>query len=318
MCCWLDNRGLHILFFKMKEIIVDDKCAGQRLDLFLSRQNLGLSRSRIQNLIENSKIKVDGRVEVKSHCKIKQGNIISVEIPAPEKVDVLPEKIALKILYEDDHLIVIDKPAGMVTHPAKGNYSGTLVNALLHHCKNLSGINGYLRPGIVHRLDKGTSGVIVAAKDDVTHSGLVKQWQNGAVLKKYIALVKGVVPKNEFSVELPISRHKTQREKMAVNLAKGKNAISKVRVLERFKNATLVEAEIKTGRTHQIRVHLSYLKHPVIGDVQYGKKSDVIGRQALHAAVLGFVHPVTNEYMEFSSPLPDDIKSAVDKYSFIL
>lgn len=294
----------------MKQIIVNAECAGHRLDLFLSRQNLGLSRSRIQNLIENSKIKVDGRVEVKSHCKIKHGNIISIEIPEPEKINILPENIPLKILYEDEHLIVIDKPAGMVTHPAKGNYSGTLVHALLHHCKNLSGVNGYLRPGIVHRLDKDTSGVMVAAKDDTAHSGLVKQWRERTIIRKYIALVKGKIEKNELTVEAPIGRHKTHRKKMAVSLTGGKNAISKIKVLERFDEATLIEVQIKTGRTHQIRVHLSYLKHPVIGDVQYGKKSEAIGRQALHAAVLGFTHPVTNKYMEFSSPLPDDIKSA--------
>lgn len=311
MCCWLDNRGLHVLLFNMKEIVVDDKYVGQRLDLFLSRQGLGLSRSRIQDLIKNSKVKINGQI-VKGHHKVKQGNVVSVEVPEPEEISVLPENIPLKILYEDDHLVVIDKPAGMVTHPAKGNYSGTLVNALLHHCKNLSGINGYLRPGIVHRLDKGTSGVIVAAKDDITHSGLVKQWQEGTIVKKYIALVSGEVEKNELTVDAPIGRHRVQRKKMAVNFTGGKDASSKIRVLERFNKATLIEIKIKTGRTHQIRVHLSYLKHPVIGDVQYGRKSDVIGRQALHAAVLGFVHPVVNKYMEFSSPLPDDIKFAVE------
>ncbi|MFH1288050.1 MAG: RluA family pseudouridine synthase [bacterium] len=297
---------------KAKKIIVSEDKTGQRLDLFLSRQDLGLSRSRIQNLIENSKIKIDGHIDAKSHYKIKHGNIISIEIPEPEKVNVLPEKIALEILYEDDHLIVIDKPAGMVTHPAKGNYSGTLVNALLHHCKNLSGINGYLRPGIVHRLDKDTSGVMVAAKDDIAHSGLVKQWQERTIIKKYIALAKGKVEKNELTVEASIGRHRARRKKMAVSLTCGKNAISKIKVLEKFNKATLLEVKIKTGRTHQIRVHLSYLKHPVIGDVQYGKKSETINRQALHAAVLGFVHPVTNKYMEFSSPLPDDIKYAIE------
>ncbi|MEW6088209.1 MAG: RluA family pseudouridine synthase [bacterium] len=295
---------------KTKEIIVSENESKKRFDLFLSRQNLDLSRSRIQNLIKDGKIKVNGRAG-KSHYKTKAGDVIQVEIPDPVEISARPENIPLKILYEDEHLIVIDKPAGMVTHPAAGNYTGTLVNALLYHCKNLSGINGCLRPGIVHRLDKDTSGVMVAAKDDKTHQGLSQQWHKRTITRKYIALVKGRIERGSFGIEAPIARHRVHRKKMAVNLDKGRPAVSKVRVLERFKDASLLEVELKTGRTHQIRVHLSYLKHPVIGDVQYGKKSDLIGRQALHAALLGFVHPITNRYMEFSSPLPEDIKSAI-------
>ncbi|MDD5773424.1 MAG: RluA family pseudouridine synthase [bacterium] len=295
----------------IKEIKVLEEDKDKRLDLYLSMQKIGISRSRIQNLIENSKIRINSRLENKCRYKVKPEDIILVEIPEAEKINIQPEKIPLKILYEDDHLIVINKPKGMVTHPAKGNYSGTLVSALLYHCKNLSGINGYLRPGIVHRLDKDTTGVMVAAKDDITHAGLVKQWQDRTITRKYIALVNGEMDKSELTVDEPIGRHKVQRQRMAVNLSSGRNAISKIKILEKFNGVSLIEVRILTGRTHQIRVHLSYLKHPVIGDALYGKKSDIIDRQALHAAVLGFTHPITNKYMEFSSPIPKDMKQAV-------
>lgn len=277
---------------------------GKRIDVFLASE-LDYSRSYIKKLIEEGLVLVNGK-NVKPSYKVKEDDEIVVNIKEAEKIEVVPENIPLDILYEDEDIIVINKPQGMVVHPAPGNYSGTLVNALLYHCKNLSGINGILRPGIVHRLDKDTSGVMVVAKNDKAHMSLSNQIKERSVLKKYVAIVEGVIKEEEGKIEAPIGRHPVDRKRMAV-VQDGRYALTLYKVLERFKNNTFVEATIKTGRTHQIRVHFSYIGHPVVGDPVYGYKKQrfKLEGQALHSKVLGFIHPTKGVYMEFEAPLPD-------------
>ncbi|AIS52615.1 pseudouridine synthase [Thermoanaerobacter kivui] len=277
---------------------------GKRIDVFLAAE-LDYTRSYIKKLIVDELVFVNGKT-VKPSYKVKENDEVVVNIPEAEKIDVLPENIPLDILYEDDDIIVINKPQGMVVHPAPGNYSGTLVNALLYHCKNLSGINGILRPGIVHRLDKDTSGVMVVAKNDKAHISLSNQIKERSVFKKYVAIVEGVIKDEEGKIEAPIGRHPVDRKKMAV-IEDGRYALTLYKVLERFKENTLIEAVIKTGRTHQIRVHMAYIGHPVVGDPVYGfkKQKFKLEGQALHSSILGFVHPTKGVYMEFEAPLPE-------------
>ncbi|UZQ81982.1 RluA family pseudouridine synthase [Thermoanaerobacter sp. RKWS2] len=277
---------------------------GKRIDVFLAAE-LDYTRSYIKKLIVDGLVFVNGKT-VKPSYKVKENDEVVVNIPEVEKIDVMPENIPLDILYEDDDIIVISKPQGMVVHPAPGNYSGTLVNALLYHCKNLSGINGILRPGIVHRLDKDTSGVMVVAKNDKAHISLSNQIKERSVFKKYVAIVEGVIKDEEGKIEAPIGRHPVDRKKMAV-IEDGRYALTLYKVLERFKENTLVEAVIKTGRTHQIRVHMAYIGHPVVGDHVYGfkKQKFKLEGQALHSRVLGFIHPTKGVYMEFEAPLPE-------------
>lgn len=277
---------------------------GKRIDVFLAAE-LDYTRSYIKKLIVDGLVFVNGKT-VKPSYKVKENDEVVVNIPEAEKIDVLPENIPLDILYEDDDIIVINKPQGMVVHPAPGNYSGTLVNALLYHCKNLSGINGILRPGIVHRLDKDTSGVMVVAKNDKAHISLSNQIKERSVFKKYVAIVEGVIKDEEGKIEALIGRHPVDRKKMAV-IEDGRYALTLYKVLERFKENTLVEAAIKTGRTHQIRVHMAYIGHPVVGDPVYGfkKQKFKLEGQALHSRVLGFIHPTKGVYMEFEAPLPE-------------
>jgi len=277
---------------------------GKRIDVFLAAE-LDYTRSYIKKLIVDELVFVNGKT-VKPSYKVKENDEVVVNIPEAEKIDVLPENIPLDILYEDDDIIVINKPQGMVVHPAPGNYSGTLVNALLYHCKNLSGINGILRPGIVHRLDKDTSGVMVVAKNDKAHISLSNQIKERSVFKKYVAIVEGVIKDEEGKIEAPIGRHPVDRKKMAV-IEDGRYALTLYKVLERFKENTLVEAVIKTGRTHQIRVHMAYIGHPIVGDHVYGFKRQKfkLEGQALHSSVLGFMHPTKGVYMEFEAPLPE-------------
>ncbi|MFV9567755.1 RluA family pseudouridine synthase [Thermoanaerobacter mathranii] len=277
---------------------------GKRIDVFLAAE-LDYTRSYIKKLIVDGLVFVNGKT-VKPSYKVKENDKVVVNIPEAEKIDVLPENIPLDILYEDDDIIVINKPQGMVVHPAPGNYSGTLVNALLYHCKNLSGINGILRPGIVHRLDKDTSGVMVVAKNDKAHISLSNQIKERSVLKKYVAIVEGVIKHEEGKIEAPIGRHPVDRKKMAV-IEDGRYALTLYKVLERFKENTLVEAVIKTGRTHQIRVHMAFIGHPVVGDPVYGfkKQKFKLEGQALHSSILGFIHPTKGVYMEFEAPLPE-------------
>jgi 23S rRNA pseudouridine1911/1915/1917 synthase len=313
---------------KKIELRAPKEAAGKRIDLFLSQQNLGLSRAFVQKLIQDQRLLVAGK-PVKPSYKIREGEEIQIEVPPPTKLSLEPEDIPLDIVYEDSDLLVVNKKADMVVHPAAGNYSHTLVNALLFHCRDLSGINGVLRPGIVHRLDKNTSGLLVVAKNDKAHLGLAEQIKNRTLLREYRAITWGHMPSEKGIIEAPIGRAVKDRKKMAVTRAKGRESVTQYKVLERFDLCELLSIRLKTGRTHQIRVHLSYLNHPVLGDPEYGgrqkwikgihdrerpfaqKLLNAIDRQALHAKKLGFVHPRTGQYKEFHSDLPEDIQSVL-------
>jgi 23S rRNA pseudouridine1911/1915/1917 synthase len=295
----------------------------KRLDLFLAEKEPSLSRSQIKRLIENEQVEVEGR-RAKAGLRLKENQSVSLTIPEPEQPAAAAEAIPLKILYEDLHLLVVDKPAGMVVHPGAGNYSGTLVNALLHHCPDLPGIGGVLRPGIVHRLDKDTSGVLVVAKDDVSHRGLSEQFKKHTPMRRYIGIVFGRM-EEEGEVSASIGRHPVDRKKMSAHPRKGREAKTYWKVLRRFGRFDLVEFRLATGRTHQIRVHLSSVGHPILGDPVYGGRKRLAGveplplrrglqrlkRQALHARSLGFTHPVTGEGLEFSSPIPEDMEEVI-------
>jgi 23S rRNA pseudouridine1911/1915/1917 synthase len=312
-----------------KELItftIGKRDAEERLDIFLAQNANALSRSQIKRVITEGNVQVNN-LRVKSGYRLKEGDFIVFTKEEPKSYDVIPENIPLTIIYEDSSIIVLDKPAGMVVHPAAGNYSGTIVNALLFHCKDLSGVGGVLRPGIVHRLDKQTSGLLIVAKSDSAHRGLSKQFKKHMVKKVYKALVHGNVKDDSGLIELPVGRHPTDRKKMSTKSKRGKMAITHWKVIERYDIATLLDVEIETGRTHQIRVHLNTLGFPVIGDAVYGNskkrtgeiKNDVlrsilkrIKRQALHASRLGFNHPLDDRYLEFSSPLPDDMAYACE------
>lgn len=284
-----------------------DADAGQRLDRYLT-EAVGdkFSRSFIKKLIDQDCVLLNGKA-VKSHYKIKPNDEIDITIPEPVETNITPENIPLDIVYEDKELLIIDKPAGMVVHPGAGNFSGTLVNALLYHCKDLSGIGGVLRPGIVHRIDKDTSGLLVAAKTDHTHRELARQFKNHSIKRKYIAFVNGNVQLDQGTIDAPVGRHPRQRQKMAVRFSRSRKAITHYRVLKRFKDYTMLELVLGTGRTHQIRIHMSYLGHSLVGDATYGRKHG-FSRQALHAALLGFSHPTLKKYVEFKSDLPPDMK----------
>lgn len=289
-------------YFKLE---VQDADNDTRLDLFLSNYFQDKSRSYIQGIIEKESVKVNGKNR-KNNYKLKAKDYIEVWIPEPTKLMVEAEAIQLDILYEDRDVIVVNKSQGMVVHPASGVNSGTLVNALLSHCKDLSGINGVLRPGIVHRIDKDTSGVLVVAKNDLAHNKLAEQLKDHSMTREYIALVEGVLKKDEDTIDAPLARDPKERIKIAV-VKDGRRAITHYTVLERFKTYTLIKCVLETGRTHQIRVHLSYIGHPLVGDPVYGYKKQKfkLNGQALHAMKLGFIHPTLNEYMEFIAPMPN-------------
>ncbi|OGP73408.1 MAG: RNA pseudouridine synthase [Deltaproteobacteria bacterium RBG_16_49_23] len=300
---------------KSFSIQVTEEGQGKRLDLFLAEANLSLSRSQAKHLIEQKMILLNQK-PVKPSIHLKTGNVISGTLPQPASLSLKPEPIPLLVLYEDPSIIVINKPAGMVVHPAPGNPSGTLVNALLHHCNDLSGINGALRPGIVHRLDKETSGVMVVAKNDESYHQLTRQFKNRTVEKVYLAIAHGNVKHNEGQIDSAIGRHPDQRKKMSTKAKKGRVALTRWKVLERLGPFTLLEVHPQTGRTHQIRVHLSSIGHPILGDPLYGKKGTVemmkkMGRQALHAHRLGFTHPRTGERIRFVAPIPEDMKEVL-------
>jgi len=288
-----------------KEFTVDEAEHGKRVDVFLTEQNPDFTRSHLQKLISEGLILVRDK-SVKANYKLKEGDKIVFKIPEPEKLEVLSENIPIEILYEDKDLIVVHKAQGMVVHPAPGNYSGTLVNALLYHCKDLSGINGVLRPGIVHRLDKDTSGVMVAAKNDKAHLSLATQIKDRTANRKYYALVHGNVAEPAGVINAPLGRNPKERIKMAVSTINSKDATTRYHVLERFGEYTLIECKLETGRTHQIRVHMAYLNHAVVGDPLYGPKKVhfKLKGQLLHAYLLGFEHPSTGEYMEFKAERP--------------
>ena len=296
---------------------VDAGNAGLRLDKYLAaRCPKSVSRTRIQKLINGEKVLVNGTPR-KNHYKLGDGDSIEMEMAKPRKIDIKPENIPLKIVYEDDRLIIIDKPAGMVAHPAPGNYSGTLVNALLYHTNKLSP-SAELKPGIVHRLDKGTSGLMIVAKDEAAHAFLSRQFNKRTTDKRYIAVVDGVVELDNGIISEPIGRHPRDRKKMAVRFSESRTAVTNYKVLERFKNNTLLEIKPETGRTHQIRVHMAHIGYPVTGDVTYGtqKATDLINRQALHAASISFSHPTTKNLMRFESKLPQDIKELLEELRF--
>lgn len=280
--------------------------AGKRLDVFVSESIEGYSRSYIKKIIDSGMVKINGNAK-KSNYKLKAGQRVEVSIPKPVKLELKAENIHLDIIYEDDHILIVNKPQNMVVHPAHGNYDGTLVNALLSHCTNLSGINGVIRPGIVHRIDKDTSGIIMVAKTNEAHMSLSQQLKEHKITRKYLALLEGRVKTESGTIDAAIGRNPRDRKKMAVVSKNGKNAVTHFKVLETYESNTLIEAKLETGRTHQIRVHMAYYGHPVVGDMVYGYKKQrfKLKGQLLHAETLGFIHPNTKEYMEFHAPLPD-------------
>ncbi|MBI5212541.1 MAG: RluA family pseudouridine synthase [Nitrospirae bacterium] len=299
--------------------------ASKRLDVFVS-EKADITRSQVQKLIKEGHILVNNSVENPNY-KVRANDAITIHRPEEESGILIPEQIPVKILYMDDHLVVVDKPAGMVVYPAAGHDKGTLLNALAYHCKKLASIGGPLRPGVVHRLDKDTSGVIVVALDDKTYYGLTEQFKGRNINRKYIALVYGDIKEDSGKIAMEIGRSASDRKKMSTRTKRGKEAVTKWKVINRFGAATLIEAKLGTGRTHQIRVHFAAVGHPVLGDSTYGKKVDIeiktdgnkkkiaFPRQMLHAEILGFNHPITNEYIEFSSPLPEDMEECIKKLS---
>ena len=295
------------------KIIIDESLISQRIDKILTKKLSDFSRTQVQLFIQNGCVKVNDKV-IKASYKVELNDCIEIHIPEPENTDVLAEDIPLDIVYEDQDVIVVNKPTGMIVHPSSGIYTGTLVNALLHHCHDLSGINGIMRPGIVHRIDKETSGLLMVAKNDMSHQNLSQQLQEHSVVRRYWALVHGLIPHEFGRIEAPIGRDPNDRQKMTCTDKNAKEAITNFKVLERFKDMTLVECRLETGRTHQIRVHMQYIGHPVYGDPQYGlKRDDNTYGQYLHAKVLGFVHPRTNEDMYFESELPDFFQEKLDE-----
>lgn len=298
------------LIFEQKNLELEP---GIRIDVGIT-EALDRSRTFVQNLINDGHVVVNGEI-VKANYKIREGDKVQVRIPAPRLLEVLPEDIPLDIVYEDEDLLVVNKAQGMVVHPAPGAWTGTLVNALMYHCANLSGINGVLRPGIVHRIDKDTSGLLVIAKNDFIHGNLSAQLKDHTTARKYLVIVHGVLSEPSGTIDAPIGRNPTERKQMAVTVRNSKRAITHYRVIERFKEFTYLEACLETGRTHQIRVHMAYIKHPVLGDPLYGPKRNRFNLkgQMLHAAELGFVHPRSGKWLEFSASLPQEFQEVIFK-----
>ena len=285
---------------------------GTRIDKYIS-DNIALTRSAVQGLIEKGMVTANGGSIAKNY-KLRGSESITVEIPEPEPMDAVPEDIPLDIIYEDDDLLVVNKPKGMVVHPAHGNYTGTLVNALLHHCgDSLSGINGVIRPGIVHRIDKNTSGLLIVAKNDAAHLKLAEQIKVHSFTREYEAVVTGAMKQERGTVDAPIGRHKTDRKKMCVTAENSRNAVTHYEVLKQYGGFAHLRLRLETGRTHQIRVHMAYIGHPVLGDDVYGKPYKGLEGQCLHARKIGFIHPSTGEYMEFQSELPDYFRAVLNK-----
>lgn len=291
------------------------KESGIRIDRFLSDNHPELSRSFLQKLIRDGLVQVNNK-SIKANYKVQSGDYVSLQLPDLSEPDILPEDIPLDILYEDEDVLVVNKPKGMVVHPSAGHTSGTLVNAVLFHCKeHLSGINGVMRPGIVHRIDKDTTGALLVCKNDAAHHNIAEQLKEHTIKRRYRAIVQGNIREDEGTVEGAIGRHPTDRKKMAIHVKNGKPAVTHYKVLERFGNATYVECRLETGRTHQIRVHMTSIGHPLLGDEVYGsgKNPYHLQGQTLHAQVLGFIHPRTGEYMEFCAPLPEYFEQLLNK-----
>ncbi|MDD6215970.1 MAG: RluA family pseudouridine synthase [Roseburia sp.] len=291
-----------------KEVFeVDSSCEEERLDKYLSLIFPEQSRSFFQKLIKDGQIRVNEKTE-KANYRLKTQDLIEVSIPEAVETPILPENIPLDILYEDDDLLIVNKPKGMVVHPSAGHYTGTLVNAIMYHCKDsLSGINGEIRPGIVHRIDMDTTGSLIVCKNDESHVFVAEQIKEHSVVRKYRGIVCGHVKEEEGTIHAPIGRHSVERKKMAINEKNGKDAITHYRVLEHFANYTYMEFQLETGRTHQIRVHMASIGHPLLGDTLYssGKSPYKLQGQTLHAMTIGFIHPRTKEYLEVSAPLPE-------------
>lgn len=293
---------------ELVKIHVEESFANERIDKMLSTYHEDWSRTQVQQWIKDGFVLVNDQ-KVKGNYKCQLHDLITVSIPAPESLDVEPEEMDLNIYYEDEDVLVVNKPRGMVVHPAPGHTSGTLVNGLMAHCKDLSGINGVLRPGIVHRIDKDTSGLLMVAKNDQAHESLVNQLVQKSVTRKYRAIVHGVIPHDVGTIDAPIGRDPKDRQSMTVTEVNSKEAVTHFNVIKRFNEYTFIECQLETGRTHQIRVHMKYIGYPLAGDPKYGpKKTLSIDGQALHAGVLGFNHPKTGEYMEFEAPLPAEFE----------
>lgn len=297
----------------LETVTAETEDAGTRADVFLAAK-LGVSRSNMQKLLEDGRVKRGEKI-IKANYKVRAGEMFVVDIPEPEPIEAVPENIPLDIIYEDDDVVVLNKARGMVVHPAPGNYTGTLVNALLYHCSNLSGINSAIRPGIVHRLDKDTSGIMIVAKNDAAHISLSQQIQSKTAVRTYLAVVRGNITTDSGTIETQIARDKTDRKKMAVVKEGGRDAITDYEVLERFGKYTLVRCKLRTGRTHQIRVHMEYLGYPLVGDPKYSPMKTPFGikGQALHSHTLEFTHPRTGERMKFEAPLPEDMHKIITR-----
>lgn len=296
-------------------IIADESGDGVRIDKFIASQNEELSRSYIKKLIENGMVTVNGKC-IKPSFQISENDSIRLEVPDKTIPDIEPENIPLDIIYEDNDIIIVNKPKNMVVHPAAGNYSGTLVNALMYHCRdNLSGINGILRPGIVHRIDKDTTGLLVVCKNDIAHRNIAEQLKEHSITRRYEAICTGVLNTDEGTVDAPIGRNINDRKKMSINPVNGKNAVTHYKVIERLNGYTHIYCVLETGRTHQIRVHMSSIRHPLLGDELYGgvRPGFSLQGQCLHAGILGLKHPTTGEYMEFSAPVPEYFERLLDR-----
>lgn len=297
----------------LETVTAETEDAGTRADVFLAAK-LGVSRSNMQKLLEDGRVKRGEKI-IKANYKVRAGEMFVVDIPEPEPIEAVPENIPLDIIYEDNDVVVLNKARGMVVHPAPGNYTGTLVNALLYHCSNLSGINSAIRPGIVHRLDKDTSGIMIVAKNDAAHISLSQQIQSKTAVRTYLAVVRGNIKTDSGTIETQIARDKADRKKMAVVKEGGRDAITDYEVLERFGKYTLVRCKLRTGRTHQIRVHMEYLGYPLVGDPKYSPMKTPFGikGQALHSHTLEFTHPRTGERMKFEAPLPEDMHKIITR-----
>ena len=302
----------------LEEYTVEESQSGMRLDKFLTEIYPDQTRSFLQKLVKSGEIKVNGKPVIKAGFVVEGGDQVSASIPTPQAVEIEAENIPLDILYEDADVLIVNKPKGMVVHPSAGHYSGTLVNAIMYHCADsLSGINGEIRPGIVHRIDMDTTGALIICKNDAAHVDIAEQIKEHTVTRRYRGIVCGVVKEDEGTIEGAIGRHPTQRKKMAINEKNGKPAITHYKVLQRFAKYTYMEFRLETGRTHQIRVHMASIGHPLLGDELYGNPKNLAMKglqgQTLHVMVIGFVHPTTHEYMEFEAPLPEYFQNLLQK-----
>ncbi len=299
----------------IRNIMVDED-DGLRIDRYLADRCEDLTRSYLQKILKDGGVQVNGKT-ARSSYKVACGDHISLDIPEAVEPEILPEEMPLDILYEDDDILLINKPKGMVVHPAAGHSSGTLVNGLMAHCQgSLSGINGVMRPGIVHRIDRDTTGVLIVCKNDMAHNHIAAQLKEHSIKRKYFAIVHGVIKEDSGTVDAPIGRHPTDRKKMSVNPRNGKRAVTHYQVLQRFSRYTYIECQLETGRTHQIRVHMASIGHPILGDRVYGPAKcpyPELEGQTLHAGILGIVHPRSGEWMEFSAPLPEYFRKLLEK-----